>query len=274
MVADDRVDDGEPEARSALPKCLEGLEDFLNLLGLHPDPLVPPPDTVVAALGTCIDAHRTTRRHGLNGVASEVVEGLSQLLGVRDHGFRVGFDVGGDPVSVGDLRGVGEQRERLVEGLGDVARTAQGIGRSREPEERFDDSGEAPRLLDDDSGELVLVGTEPRDLAQHLGRARDRGERVADFVGDSCRHLPHRLHPFAEALAFGRLAHLREITEVNDEADQSRCRIGERRDGAPDHDAAPDHRPLQPHRRAQAEPLENLGPLHARKRKERRILKN
>ena len=78
-------------------------------------------------------------------------------------------------------------------------RVIVGALRTRVGQERPDRLVEPIRLAQHDVHELLLVVGERQFGAQHLQRARHRGERIADFVGDAGRHLPHRRQALAHA---------------------------------------------------------------------------
>ena len=90
------------------------------------------------------------------------------------------------------LRRVAQEGDRLLHQRAQVHRALRAPGRAHLVEEPVQRVAEPLRLAGDDVQEPALLVPEPGLRHQHLGRAPDGAEGVADLVGELRRHLPHR----------------------------------------------------------------------------------
>ena len=73
-------------------------------------------------------------------------------------------------------------------------RDARALARAGEAQEPLDGAVEAVALLEQDLDQLALRGIAVDAAGEHLHRARDRRQRVADLVRQARRELAHRDH--------------------------------------------------------------------------------
>ena len=98
-------------------------------------------------------------------------------------------------------------------------RAAGALARPGEAQEALDRAVEALALLEQDLEQLALRRVGRRRAGEHLHRAGDGGQRVADLVGEAGGELAHRGHAVLDAAAPPAAArHCGEVLEDDDVA--------------------------------------------------------
>ena len=156
--------------------------------------------------------------HRLESVGGQVPDDLPQLVLVGVHPDRVRRHLDLDHVVVGGLGAVAQQRGGVLDGPagvdpGELHLPGPGVG-----EKGRDGRVQAIRLAQDDVHQRGLLGRQRQLAAQHLHRARHRGQRVADFVGDAGGHLAHRGQPLPHLRGPFQALDVGDVLEREDDA--------------------------------------------------------
>src|ERR1700690_3718525 len=214
VVLDDALTDGKPEPRSIVLGGEKRNEQILDIARRNAHTRVakahleesrrgPAPGRTPQAGRDQQLARQLTRRHGLERVEREVQKHLQELLRVGAHGWHSFGEARGDLDRPLELPR-GQQRERLLEHLGDIERTLLAAVGPRVIEELRPDLVQPIHLLDDDVQELAgaLAGPFSRTLScqsglQELRGPFDRYEWIPDLVCQASRHLTERRQTIA-----------------------------------------------------------------------------
>jgi hypothetical protein len=125
---------------------------------------------------------------------------------------------------------VAQERDQLAHHRAQVEGARRAGGRPHLDQELVEAVREAPALLDDDAQQLLLLLRDVGLGEQHLGRAADGGQRVADLVRDVGRHLAHRGQLLLHAHLALQLLDAGEVLEDHQEPAGRGLRGGQGRD--------------------------------------------
>ena len=128
------------------------------------------------------DGEGTAVGHGADGVAAEIPENLLQLVAIA-----FGNGLGMREVALDSDAGLAvfQQGQRVGEKLAEIDPGALKLAVARVGEEVSDDGVEALGFAGDDADQGTLIVGESGNGGQHLDRAGDGGERIANLMGDA-----------------------------------------------------------------------------------------
>ena len=218
VVGDDAVDDRQAEPGAAAERAAERVEDGVDFLGRDAGALVAHADLRLPVLGGDEQLQPPAVGHRLEAVGGQVPDDLPQLVlvGVDPHRIRRHLDL--DDVVVGGLGALAQQRGGVLDrpaGVdpGELHPPGPGVG-----QERRDGRVQPIRLAQHDVHQRGLLGRQRQLAAQHLHRARHRGQRVADLVGDAGGHLAHRRQPLPHLRGAFQALDVGDVLEREDDA--------------------------------------------------------
>ena len=133
-----------------------------------------------------------------------------------------------------DFRAVDQKLDVLGELGGDVKAHAGSRLGAGELEKAFDRSVESGRFLRDDVEQLFLRRLLGKCAREHLHRARDRRQRIADLVRQAGGHLAHRGHAVLEPELLLHLTPFGQVLEDDQIAGPGAVGPGELIDGVAD----------------------------------------
>ena len=194
--------------------------DHLQPVGVAVEPA---DETEGAAVG-----HRPQR------VAGQVPEDLAHLVGIGDEARRGRYEVELQAVAGGHLLAVGEQLHVLGQQAPDVERRAGSLARPGEAQEALDRAVEPVALFEQDVDQAALRGVAGQRARQHLHRAGDRRQRVADLVRQAGGELADRGHAVLHPQLFLHPTPAGQVLEDQDVAAVGAEGVVEPRDREPD----------------------------------------
>src|SRR5882724_11912973 len=213
VLCDDRVRDGEPEARP-LPDRLGGeerLEDVPQVVARDAGALVRDRDAEVIRLGGAgsrrtdaayagVHAEPAAVRHRLDAVHEDVRQHLLDLVLVEAR--EQGTARRALQAHVRPLRHRGDQVERAPHQLLEVREAHRRAASPREVEELLDDPRHAVGLLEDRAAVRDGVGRRDSVGDEQLGACRHHVQRRAELVRDAGGELADGREPLAVAELF------------------------------------------------------------------------
>src|SRR6266516_5740087 len=181
-------------ARSSRIGAVEALEDAGKVLGRDTGSGVLDRQQRGTTLALGRDRDPAARGRVAQRIVEQIGEDLAGGVGVGSDGLRRGADVEGelDPVR---LRATGEGRPCLAGDGTDVdplrcRAPASGLD-ARQVEQLFHQPLHAVRIVENDAGELLGLGSRRRLVGERFGVAGDRGQRRLQLV----RHVRHEVAP-------------------------------------------------------------------------------
>jgi len=131
-------------------------------------------------------------RHRLEAIRRQVPDHLSDLILVSFTPHGIGRHVHTDRVVRLHFRAIAQEQCSVLHYSPDIELRQRKPLRSRIGQERLNRLVEPFRLAQDDVHQLRLLVVEGQLVTKNLNRARHRGERIPDLVGNAGRHLAHR----------------------------------------------------------------------------------
>src|ERR1017187_5916967 len=220
---DDLVDDGQTETSSAFKIRLEGLKYLFCLLRVDARTGVGETHLPIRAALRQGDGQGSTfvrrlRFHCAHRVFAEVPEHLFQFVAIGQHPG-LGFDeiarqfdarvLGGEPVF--------EQSERVLEQRNEIHAFETILLAPGVRKKIGDDVIETIGLATNNLQEMPFIGSQSGCVRQHADRTSNRGQRIADLVGDGSAQTAHRGQPVLHAHFPLQAADFGEIVERIDE---------------------------------------------------------
>ncbi len=219
MGDDDLLDEGETEAGALLLRREERPEDVVDRVDGHAGAIVADADALDAVHGVTLTLDDNLRRDsrliaGLERVATEVAERLTKqdLVAFDPAELAADDDVPAARPHVGpDFLG------RALGEPGHLDGRQRELGRTSEVQEVGDDLSECYRFVPDALDVRTKVCRETVQIEQPAVSV-DRGEAVAELVGDPGGHLPEAGQAVFQSELFLELHHFGEVAEQADDA--------------------------------------------------------
>ena len=199
-----------------------------------PRPSVGEADAVVRGHYVTLYFQGASLGHGSQGVACQVPEDLADLVGISDqgHGWRIDHQI--QVMLRRNLRAVDQQLHVLAQQSGDVEAHAGAFFGSGELQKALDGAVQPLAFLENDVQKPAMGGIILQGGGEHLNRAGDGGQRIADLVGNARCQLADRGESLPELQLVLQLPPFGQVLEDEDETGPGAFGVGQQRDGVTD----------------------------------------